>query len=117
MQFLLYESRHTKNNAGEFFRRVSKRNFGPSKRKTVLEAIQHYLKEANEGKEVPEDKLHKFLQHFYLLNYDLNDKDPSVTFSLLLSHIAQFHGHAGTLRLSGTLLSILYKDLTSMPAP
>ena len=68
--------------------------FGPSRSKIKLQAIQHHLKAANKGKEVPINDLYNFLRHFYLLSYDLNDKDSSVTLSLLLSHITQFQEHA-----------------------
>ena len=73
----------------EFFQRVQRAKFSPSKSNEKLQAIQHHLDAAN-GKEVPKGELHKFLRHFHWLCYDFDSDDSSVILSLLLSLISQF---------------------------
>lgn len=88
VQWLLNQSRHTKN-VDEFFRNVHQANFSPSRSIEKLEAIQHHLKAANGGNDVPKDELYNFLSHFHLLGYDLGNEF-GVVLSLLHSHISQF---------------------------
>ncbi len=90
-QWLLNQARHTKN-VDEFFRRVYQEKFSPPQSAKKLEVIQHRLKEANGGIDVPKDKLYDFLKHFHLLGYDLGN-DFGVVLSLLHSHISQFQQH------------------------
>lgn len=88
MQWLLNQAKHTKN-VGEFFRNVQQANFSPAKSTEKLEVIQHHLKTANGGNDVSRDELYDFLNHFYLLGYDLGNEF-GVVLSLLHSHISQF---------------------------
>lgn len=88
VQWLLSQSRHTKN-VDEFFRSVQQANFSPSKSIEKLEVIQYHLKAANGGNDVPKDELYSFLNHFHLLGYDLGN-EYGVVLSLLHSHISQF---------------------------
>jgi hypothetical protein len=89
VQWLLNQARHTKN-VDEFFRNIEQANFSPSKSKEKLKVFQSHLKTANSGNEVQKDELYSFLNHFYLLGYDLGSES-GVVLSLLHSHISQFH--------------------------
>lgn len=88
VQWLLNQAKHTKN-AEEFFRNVQQAIFSPSKSYEKLKVIQYHLKAANGGNGVPREDLYSFLNHFYLLDYDLGN-DFGVVLSLLYSHISQF---------------------------
>ncbi len=88
VQWLLNQARHTKN-VDEFFRNVRQANFSPPKSNEKLQVIQHHLKIANGSNEVLKDELYNFLNHFYLLGYDLGN-EVGVVLSLLYSHISQF---------------------------
>lgn len=89
VQWLLSQARHTKGES-EFFRNVNQSNFSPPKSGEKLNVIQHHLKTANGGIDVPREKLYSFLNHYHLLGYDLG-KEVGVVLSLLHSHISQFH--------------------------
>ena len=89
VQWLLSQSRHTKN-ADEFYRHVEQTNFSPSKSLEKLNVIQYHLKVANNNLDVSEDEVYCFLKHFHLLGYDLGE-EVGVVLSLLHSHISQFH--------------------------
>ncbi|HFQ92866.1 MAG TPA: hypothetical protein ENK32_02570, partial [Anaerolineae bacterium] len=82
--WLLNQARHTKNDE-EFFRNVRQANFSPPKAAEKLKVIQHHLNKANGGKEVPDDDLYDFLNHFHLQSYDLGNEF-GVVLSLLHSH-------------------------------
>lgn len=86
--WLLNQARHTKN-VDEFFRNVHQANFSPPKASKKLAVIQYHLKKANDGNDVPDNELYDFLNHFYLLNYDLGNES-GVILSLLHSQISQF---------------------------
>ncbi len=88
VQWLLNQARHTKS-IDEYFRNVQQVNFSPSKAAEKLAVIQHHLKKANGGKDVSNDDLYDFLNHFHLLGYDLGGEF-GVVMSLLHSHISQF---------------------------
>lgn len=88
VQWLLNQARHTKS-VDEFFRNVQQANFSPHKSTEKLEVIQHHLKTANGGNDVPRGELYDFLNHFHLLGYDLGNEF-GVVLSLLHSHISQF---------------------------
>ncbi len=88
VQWLLNQARHTKD-VDEFFRNVQQANFSPSKSNEKLKVIQHHLKTANGGNEVSREELYRFLNHFYVLGYDLGN-EVGVVLSLLYSHISQF---------------------------
>ena len=89
VQWLLNQARHTKS-ADEFYRNVEQTNFSPAKSSEKLGVIQYHLKLANNNTEVSKDKLYSFLNHFYLLGYDLG-REVGVVLSLLHSHISQFN--------------------------
>ena len=88
VKWLLNQARHT-DNTDEFFRNVEQANFSPSQSEEKLQVIQYHLKAANGGNEVSKDDLYNFLNHFYLLDYDLGN-ECGVILSLLHSHISQF---------------------------
>jgi hypothetical protein len=88
VQWLLNQAKHTKN-IDEFFRNVQQANFSPPKSAKKLEIIQHHLKAANNGDDISSTELYDFLNHFYLLSYDLGNEF-GVVLSLLHSHISQF---------------------------
>ena len=86
--WLLNQARHTKN-VDEFFRNVHRANFSRPKAFKKLAVIQYHLKKANDGNDVPDNEVYDFLNHFYLLNYDLGNES-GVMLSLLHSQISQF---------------------------
>jgi hypothetical protein len=88
VHWLLNQARHT-GTVDEFYRKVKQANFSPSKSNEKLQVIQHHLKAANGGNEVSREELYDFLNHFYLLSYDLGNEF-GVVLSLLHSHISQF---------------------------
>lgn len=88
VQWLLNQAKHTKN-ADEFFRHVEQVKFSPPKSYEKLQVIQNHLIAANGGKEVSREDLYSFLNHFYILDYDLGNKY-GIVLSLLHSHISQF---------------------------
>ncbi|WP_208629850.1 hypothetical protein [Paenibacillus ferrarius] len=89
VQWLLSQARHTKDE-DEFERHVNRANFSPAKSAIKLEVIKHHLKLANNNQEISKEDLHSFLNHFYLLGYDLGEEE-GVVLSLLHSHISQFN--------------------------
>ncbi|RWX46862.1 hypothetical protein H206_03539 [Candidatus Electrothrix aarhusensis] len=89
VHWLLNQARHTKD-ADEFYRHVERAKFSPSRAEEKLDVIQHHLQKANNNSPLSQDKLYSFLNHFYLLGYDLGD-EIGVTLSLLYSHISQFN--------------------------
>ncbi len=91
VQWLLEHARDTES-VDEFCRHVHGTNFSPSKSATKLEVIKYHLKEANGGKKVVRDDLYNFLNHFYILSYDLGSEH-GTSLSLLHSHICQFQPH------------------------
>lgn len=86
--WILSQARHTKS-AAEFQRNVTLANFSPSGADVKLEAIEHHLKQANNGKSVAKDELYEFLNHFRWLSCDLDNQEGFIL-SLLHSHIGQF---------------------------
>ena len=86
--WLLDQAKHTKD-VDEFLTHVHRAKFSPHKSAEKLSAIQHHLKAANGGNEVTRDELYEFLNHFYILSYDLGN-EYGVDLSLLNSHISQF---------------------------
>lgn len=88
VQWLLNQARHTKD-VDDFIRNVQQANFSPTKSSEKLDVIKHHLKAANGGNDVSKDELYNFLNHFYLLGYDLG-KEYGIVLSLLYSHISQF---------------------------
>lgn len=89
VHWLLNQARHTKD-ADEFYRHVERAKFSPPKAEEKLGVIQHHLQKANNNSPLSQNKLYSFLNHFYLLGYDLGD-EIGVTLSLLYSHISQFN--------------------------
>lgn len=89
VKVLLEQARHTRD-ADEFLTQVDRANFCSDNVRNKLAAFKAQLKAANNGNDVEEQDLYEFLQHFYLLGYDLA-KRGSVVSSLLQSHIAQFN--------------------------
>jgi len=89
VQWLLNQAKVT-NDVDEFLRYVQQTNFSPSQSSEKLDVIRNHLKTANSGVDVSEDKLYTFLNHFYILSYDLGNEH-GVVLSLLHSHISQFN--------------------------
>ncbi|MGI9392595.1 MAG: hypothetical protein ACR2N8_03560, partial [Parvibaculales bacterium] len=87
--WLLNHARHTPN-VDEFLLHVETANFSSAEKAQKLKVIQHHLKAANAGNDVPKEDLYDFLKHFHLLDYDLGNEF-GVARSLLHSHISQFH--------------------------
>ena len=89
VRWLLDQARHTKND-DEFFKNVSRARFSSKQKQKKLTVFQAQLKKANNDNEVSNENLYSFLNHFYLLGYDLG-KEVGVVLSLLHSHISQFN--------------------------
>ena len=89
ISWLLDQAKYT-SDADEFYRNVKLANFGPTERNKKLDIIRYHLKLANNNSDVSEDELYSFLNHFCLLQYDI-DKEAGVVLSLLHSHISQFN--------------------------
>lgn len=87
--WLLNQARHTKD-VNEFERHVKQSNFSPPRSEEKLEIIKYHLKLANNNNEVTKEDYYSFLNHFYILGYDLG-KDEGIAVSLLHSHISQFN--------------------------
>ncbi|MEK4058503.1 MULTISPECIES: hypothetical protein [Paenibacillus] len=88
IQWLLNQAKCTKN-IDEFERQVTRTNFSPPKSEEKLKVFKHHLKLANNNQEVSEIDLYAFLNHFYVLGYDLGNEE-GVVLSLLHSHISQY---------------------------
>ena len=78
----------SQNRSENFFRNVRKTKFSSAAKIKKLEVFQHHIKNANEGEPVPEGEIFRFLRHFNILGYDLDEED-GVVLPLLLSHITQ----------------------------
>ncbi|MHA2938396.1 hypothetical protein ACXJY6_08865 [Vibrio sp. RC27] len=89
VQWLLNQAKSTKD-AAEFFRHVRQANFSPSKAEEKLDVLRFHLKIANSDTDVTDDELYEFINHFYLLGYDVGG-ETGVVLPLLHSHISQFH--------------------------
>lgn len=88
IQWLLNHAKQT-NNSIEFYRDVKQANFSPSKAEEKLNVLRYHLKNANNGSDVSDDDLYEFINHFYLLGYDIGG-ETGVVLPLLHSHISQF---------------------------
>jgi hypothetical protein len=86
-------ARHSET-AEEFFNKVNLAKFSSKDKQNKLQAFRAQLNKANNGKDLSEDELWRFLKSFHILGYDLDVKS-GVALSLLLSLIAQFtHNNA-----------------------
>lgn len=88
VRWILNQAKHTKD-LEEFKRNVTQSNFSPSKSKIKLDILRHHLKLANNNTDISDDDFYSFLNHFYVLAYDLGEEE-GIVLSLLHSHIAQF---------------------------
>jgi hypothetical protein len=79
----------------EFFAKVNTDKFSSKGKKEKLAAFKIHLKTANNGSDVSDQQLWKFLKVFHLLGYDL-DTESGVTLSLLQSLIAQYSNQSTT---------------------
>ena len=73
----------------EFLDKINTANFSSDGKRNKLKAFRSQLKSANDGIDVSNEQLWKFLKVFYLIGYDL-DTESGVTLSLLYSLIAQY---------------------------
>lgn len=85
---ILEWARHSEN-SGEFLKKIELANFSSQRKQNKLQVFKKHLKNANRGKDISNDDLFQFLQHFHLLGYDL-DINAGVTLSLLHSLIGQY---------------------------
>jgi len=85
---ILEWARHSET-AKEFLDKVNLAKFSSDAKRNKLQAFRSQLKKANNGTDVSDDELWRFLKSFHLLGYDLDIRS-GVTLSLLLSHISQF---------------------------
>jgi hypothetical protein len=76
--------------AQEFLEKVQLAKFSSASKKEKLQAFRTQLKNANQGSDLDDETLWRFLKCFHILGYDL-DIASGVTLSLLNSHIAQFN--------------------------
>ena len=84
---ILEWARHCED-ASEFVTKVDKANFSSTQKRAKLKAFRVHLKNANEGAEVSDDDLWRFMKSFHLLGYDLDIK-AGVTLSLIHSLMSQ----------------------------
>ena len=75
-------------NSDEFVRKVEQADFSSQVKRQKLDCFRVTLGRAK-GEPVSDEELHRFLQHFHLLGYDL-DLRSGVTLSLLQSLIGQY---------------------------
>ncbi len=85
----LFDQARFTEDADEFFTRVERAHFSSHDKKQKLDVIRHHLNVANGNKDVPNKEFYEFLNHFYILGYDLGNKY-GVVLSLLHSHMSQF---------------------------
>lgn len=85
---ILEWARHSET-AKEFLDKVNLAKFSSEAKRNKLQAFRSQLKKANNGVEVGDGELWRFLKSFYMLGYDLDIRS-GVTLSLLLSHISLF---------------------------
>jgi hypothetical protein len=76
-------------NEEEFLNKINTANFSSNGKRNKLKAFRSQLKSANDGIDVSNEQLWKFLKVFYLIDYDL-DTESGVTLSFLYSLIAQY---------------------------
>jgi hypothetical protein len=86
--WLLDYAKHTKTST-EFFQNATKAKFSPAKSEEKLNVFRHHLQIANNCTALSDEELYSFLNHFFLVGYDLG-KETGVVLSLLCSHISQF---------------------------
>lgn len=86
-RILLEWVRHSADPA-EFLTKVNKPDFSSDTKRSKLKAFQKWLTEANNGVNVSDEQLWRFLRSFHLLGYDLDTASGS-TLSLLMALIAQ----------------------------
>lgn len=72
----------------EFLRNLDIADFSPPYSREKYEAIKHQVIKANDGNDVSDERVYKFLKDFHLLGYDLGGQ-VGVVLSLLHSHIGQ----------------------------
>ena len=85
---VLERARHSAT-AQEFLDKINLTMFSSDAQREKLEVFKAQLKAANDGRDVGNEELWKFLKCFHMLGFDL-DVTSGVTLSLLNSHIAQF---------------------------
>ncbi|RJR17635.1 MAG: hypothetical protein C4581_07700 [Nitrospiraceae bacterium] len=76
-------------NADDFLIKVNRANFSSKTKRNKLRVFQKHLKNANDGVDLSDDELYRFMKSFHLLGFDLDIK-AGVTHSLLQSLICQF---------------------------
>jgi hypothetical protein len=91
---ILEWARHTEN-ADDFFTQVNLAKFSSEGKQNKLQAFREQLNKANNGKNLTEDQLYRFLRSFHILGYDLDVKS-GVALSLLLSLIAQYTNNSAS---------------------
>lgn len=84
---LLRQAEHAEDGP-DFLKRINLAKFTSKKQRTKLEVFQYHLKNANNGTDITNDQLWRFLNSFRLLIYDLDIR--GVTLSLLHSLIGQY---------------------------
>ncbi|MEA5469525.1 ATP-binding protein, partial [Spirulina sp. 06S082] len=92
---ILEWARHSENEK-EFLSKVRTENFSSDKKREKLQAFQKHLKDANDGIDVSDRELWKFLKVFHLIGYDL-DTESGITLSLLHSLIALYSNETAPL--------------------
>jgi hypothetical protein len=83
----MLEWARTSDDVDDFAMKVNSTNFSNETKRQKLDAFRVQLKRANNGTEIPDNDVFRFLRCFYLLGYDL-DFRPGVVASLLDSLIS-----------------------------
>ncbi|MCH8010558.1 MAG: hypothetical protein IIA61_01200 [Candidatus Marinimicrobia bacterium] len=84
---LLHQAEHSEN-ADDFIARVDLGKFTSNDQRAKLQIFKEHLKNANDGIDLTDDQVFRFLKSFHLLIYDLDIK--GVTLSLLHTIIGQY---------------------------
>lgn len=86
----ILDQAHIANCSDDFFQQVRGRTHVSNDKRKRLETIIKMLNIANNGREIEDIQIYRFLKHIYLLGYDLDIKH-SVSKSLIHSHLSLSH--------------------------
>jgi hypothetical protein len=75
--------------AEEFLTKVNRARFSSAVKRTKLNVFRKHLKNANDGIELNDDELWRFLKSYHVIGYDLDVASGGTT-ALIKSHLGQF---------------------------
>lgn len=77
--------------AEEFLKKVNRATFSSGAKRAKLKAFRTQLKKANDGIDLTDDELWRFLKSYHMIGYDF-DVASGAALSLVKSHVGQFAG-------------------------